>query len=67
MDEIDVECASANQLQASAIPSIMRKLLFVDPEESETDNSSENPCHQISNVFDALRRQEEWPYNDGSK
>ena len=42
-------------------------MLLMDSEEGETDNSSRNSCHQISYVFDALRRQEDRPYNDGSE
>ena len=35
MNEIDIECASANQLQASAIPRASREIFLVGSEISE--------------------------------
>ena len=55
MDEIDIESASANQLQASSVPGLLREFLRVNPEESETDDGSGESCYQIGNVLDAFR------------
>ena len=67
MDEIDVECASANQLKASAIPCILREMLLMDSEEGETDHRAGNTCRQIGDILDAWRRQENRPDDDGSE
>ena len=54
MDEINVQCSSANQLQAPTVPSFLREMLCVNSEESEADDGAGNASNQIGDIFHAI-------------
>jgi hypothetical protein len=67
MDEINVQCSSANQLQAPTVPSFLREMLCVNSEESEADDGAGNASNQIGDIFHAIDGQNCWPYDDSSE
>ena len=67
MNEIDIECASANQLQASAIPCVSGEIFLVGSEISEADDGSRKSGNQIGYIFNTIDWQNCRPYDDSSE
>ena len=44
VDQIDVKCPSANQLQASAVPRFLREMLLMESEKGKTYECPGKSC-----------------------